>query len=217
MRVPVGGGDPVEIASGQTNPTVVVVDTSSIYRANLGDVGGNDGSIVKMPLAGGTPVSIASGLTGPGGLALDATSVYWTEMNAGTVMQAPLGGGNPQALAIGQNQPFAIAVSATSVFWLDSVAFFGCHHGSAPWNDHPRDDRHWSESALGDRARRDARLLDGRQRWHGDAVDELNRSGWLGRKRRCSAVRQSLHRIALGSCPHRGGKGNGAFFRVNSS
>lgn len=63
------------IASSQSGPSSVVVDTTSVYWANTYD-------LMKAPIGGGAPVTLASvqnQLAGNiGSIAVDATSVYWT-------------------------------------------------------------------------------------------------------------------------------------------
>ena len=81
MKVPLTGGMPTTIASGQSDPVAVGVDATSVYWVNSGD-----GTVMSAPLAGlpdgSSPTILASGQSDPRGLAVDATSVYWT--SAGT-------------------------------------------------------------------------------------------------------------------------------------
>ena len=46
MKVPIAGGPPVMLASGQAQPIAVAVDATSVYWTNAGDVHG--GSVVKL-------------------------------------------------------------------------------------------------------------------------------------------------------------------------
>ena len=72
MKVPLGGGSPTTLASGQRIPTASPSDATSVYWTN------GDGTVMKVPLGGGSPTTLASGQSDPAGIAVDATSVYWT-------------------------------------------------------------------------------------------------------------------------------------------
>ena len=64
------------MASEQSAPAAVVVDSQNVYWTNYGKSSA-DGSVVEVALTGGAPVTLASGQPSPGGIAVDATSVYW--------------------------------------------------------------------------------------------------------------------------------------------
>jgi hypothetical protein len=83
MKVPVNGGAPTILASGQKFPGGIVVDAANVYWTNGWDVG----TVMKVPLGGGTPTILASGQVTPGAIAVDATSVYWT--SGDSVRKAP--------------------------------------------------------------------------------------------------------------------------------
>jgi hypothetical protein len=83
MRWPLDGGVPIVVASGQNNPSYVVVDATNAYWTDS-----NGGTVMKAALTGGAPVTLASGQGSPAYIAVDSTSVYWTNTLAGTVMKA---------------------------------------------------------------------------------------------------------------------------------
>jgi hypothetical protein len=93
LRVPVGGGTPTVLASGDPlvqNREFVAVDGMNVYW-----VGGDGaGTVTRVSVSGGTPVSIAATPTPCGGsnrncaqIAVDGTSVYW--MNLPYVYKCP--------------------------------------------------------------------------------------------------------------------------------
>jgi hypothetical protein len=118
-KVPIGGGALSLLASGQTSPGAIVVDSASVYWTT------DDGNVVSVPIDGGTPTTLASGQAGAGAIALDTTSVYWTTEQTcgqhcpvtGAIMTLPLGGGTPMTVASAPGPPNGIALNATDVYW----------------------------------------------------------------------------------------------------
>ena len=133
MTVPVSGGQPVTLASGQVFTYGIATDSTNIYWTHL--EGG--GPIKKMPLAGGAPTTLAPLATeySPSAIAVDATSVYWLNTTSAgygllppyhtAIMKTSLGGGTPVILA-SDTEPnprggsYGIAVDATSVYWINT-------------------------------------------------------------------------------------------------
>jgi hypothetical protein len=93
MSVPIAGGAPIPLASGQNSPRGIAVDATSLYWTNegTGKDGYMDGAIVKLPVTGGTTTTLASAQHSPSQITVDATSVYWTNngtaANDGAVMK----------------------------------------------------------------------------------------------------------------------------------
>ncbi len=127
MQVPIGGGTPTTIASGQFVVGAVAVDQTSVYWTNAG-TDGTDGHVMKAPIGGGAATTLASGQFGPVNTAVDGASVYWMNRNlfptGVTVMKVALGGGGPVTLASGgQQEPGAMVVDATHVYWASGGDF----------------------------------------------------------------------------------------------
>ena len=144
MKLSLGGGTPITLASGLDFPGSIAVDATNVYWMNQGTSGRADGyaRLMTVPIKGGTPTTLASAdRMASGGIAVDATSVYWayyiydsdnaapggtstpdggTAGCAGTVLKVPVGGGTPITLASGQFcSGGQVAVDATAVYWVN--------------------------------------------------------------------------------------------------
>lgn len=111
MKVPVDGGTPTTLASGQS-PVGIAVDKARVYWANSGQ-----GTIMSLPIEGGTPTVLASGQSNPYGIAVDANNVYWTNSGDSTVMREALEGGALTMLSSMAEEPARIALDANNVYW----------------------------------------------------------------------------------------------------
>jgi hypothetical protein len=121
MAMPLAGGTPTTLASGQPDPEAIAADGTSVYWAN--NVGSScaaaGGSVVKISPDGGTITTLASNQPSAKFVAVDSKNIYWTTSDG--ILSAPLGGvgdgGTPTALASGQGPSAGIAVEGTNVYW----------------------------------------------------------------------------------------------------
>jgi hypothetical protein len=130
MSVPIGGGTPTTLASGEIRPTAIAVDTTSAYWIVMGEENAlSIGSIMKVPLSGGEAITLASEQVYPSSnIVVDGTKVYWAQGAAvAALMSEPLDGGIAITLVAGaQVTGIAnIAVDSTSIYWTEGTVTNG--------------------------------------------------------------------------------------------
>jgi hypothetical protein len=123
VRIPLAGGAPAVVASGQGQVQSVVADASNVYWTSVHwkNTGAEPGTVTTLPIGGGAPVVLASGIDFPWGLALDATNLYVGSFFAGDVVKVPIAGGAPTTLVSGSASlvsVWGIAVDSANVYWM---------------------------------------------------------------------------------------------------
>jgi hypothetical protein len=142
MSMPLDGGLPKQLVSGNYQPSVIAVDATSVFWVSNGgctaDGGFAPGTVGKVPKSGGPTVLLVSppelGSYGFFGIALDADNVYWTvdpyesgcdggdcSMKGG-VMSVPKRGGASSTVVADVDGPWEVAVDASRVYWATSSA-----------------------------------------------------------------------------------------------
>jgi hypothetical protein len=121
-KIPIAGGMPSDIVTGQMNPYALVVDATNVYFGNDGDF-----TLRLAPLAGTTAKTISTGMTaGTKGLALAGNVLFYGDShNLNSVTAAE----NSTPTVLGQGDtggkglPTEIALDATNVYYTDANAF----------------------------------------------------------------------------------------------
>ena len=117
LQVPVGGGAPVTVVSGLTNPHAVAVDPAGdVYVAS-------DNQVSEYPSGGGT-VPLGSGYNSPQGIVADASgTVYVADTGNDQIVEVSAGGGSQSVLAVaGIMAPHGVTIDAAGNLYISDGA-----------------------------------------------------------------------------------------------
>ena len=121
MKMPLGGGTPTTLTSGQSQPFGIVVYDTNVYWADQFAK-----TVMSMPINGGTPTTLATCQDDPTAcpleprdIAANSTDIYWVE--EGKLLRVPFGGGTPTILVTqhGLGLTSVFAVDDTNLYWSE--------------------------------------------------------------------------------------------------
>jgi hypothetical protein len=122
MKVPIGGGTPVTIATGDSYPAGIAVDPSNAYYTMQFNQGPFY-TINSVALDGGSVSTLADNQNSALAIASGAGTVYWTtEELGGGLLSIPAMGGTVATLAWNELSPSRLNVTSSNVVWVDTNA-----------------------------------------------------------------------------------------------
>jgi sugar lactone lactonase YvrE len=113
-KVPIEGGDLVQLAFDQDQPDAVVVDADSVYWTTAD-------AILKVSIHGGDPSPVAVEQSPLGTFAVAEGSVFWTNGPAGTIARVSVDGGPVAVLATSDGYAQGATVDSSFVYWATNL------------------------------------------------------------------------------------------------
>ncbi len=117
MRVPVAGGDAVEIAGLQVRPSAIAIDDLNVYWTDS-----LEGLVQRTPKGGAPIAALAPWQHHPEGIAARPEGVYWLNRgnpNDGEIVFLAVGASEPQVLVSSQKDSAQLAVDGSEIWWTN--------------------------------------------------------------------------------------------------
>jgi hypothetical protein len=121
LKMPIGGGSSVTLASKLLAPVALAVDSSNVYWTDDG-TSKKLGYVAKVPIVGGGVSTLQSGQSKAQSIAIDGVNMYWTTGAPGSMpnlLQSPLAGGTVTSLAAAA--PSCIVAAGGTVYFANGV------------------------------------------------------------------------------------------------
>jgi hypothetical protein len=115
--MPVGGGSPVQLLTGQDTASDIAADADGLFWVNRGKAGQSNGVVMRANLDGSNATPLATGQNFPLRIALDQGHVYWATLDGGAL-------GIDKA---GKTPVFTYALGGTGVPPVTGIAADGEH------------------------------------------------------------------------------------------
>jgi sugar lactone lactonase YvrE len=113
--VPVAGGNPTTLATGQTRPGAIAVDAAHVYWST-------ETSLMTAPLAGGSTTTLVSSAPDIGQLVASAGRVYGTTPTAIFSAFAGMPTTSPTPMVTGASGMYNLAIAGAQPFWSTATS-----------------------------------------------------------------------------------------------
>lgn len=108
-----------------SNAHSILTDAENVYWLSDGEVGKDNGALVKAAKSGGAPTVLAQGITfAAQDFAADVAAVYWVSTgkkgtSTGAVWRVAKSGGTPTAVVTNRSFPYSITVDEKWIYWTE--------------------------------------------------------------------------------------------------
>jgi hypothetical protein len=126
MKLPLTSTTPVPLATNQSAPQYLAVDSANVYWTNSAQgTPSQPGQVMSVPLSGtGQPAVLVGNVFGAGPIAVNSTDVYWAASTGATssaIMQLRLQVGNDAGTFVNNlSNPQAIILDTADMYFTDN-------------------------------------------------------------------------------------------------